>query len=128
MEQLLALAAVLIFVSVVSSKISDKFAIPVLLIFLAVGMLAGSEGIGGIFFNDTRIAKSIGVIALIFIIFSGGFDTDWKETKPVLWHGVLLSTVGVFITAVITGFFAMYALGFSLLEGMLLGSIVSSTD
>jgi len=127
-EQLLALTAVLIFVSVVSSKISDKFAVPVLLIFLAVGMLAGSEGIGGIVFNDTRIAKSIGVIALIFIIFSGGFDTDWKDTKPVLWQGILLSTAGVFITAVITGFCAVCVLGFSVLEGMLLGSIVSSTD
>jgi len=120
--------AVLIFVSVVSSKLSDRFAIPALLLFLAVGMLAGSEGIGGIYFDNAHLAKSIGVIALMFIIFSGGLDTNWKETKPVVLPGVILSTVGVLLTAIITGVFAVYILKFSFLEGMLLGSIVSSTD
>jgi len=127
-ENILLWVAVLIFVSVVSSKVSDRFAIPVLLLFLAIGMLAGSEGIGGIYFDNAQLAKSIGVIALIFIIFSGGFDTDWKDTGPVVWPGVMLSTLGVLLTAVITGCFAIYILKFSFLEGMLLGSIVSSTD
>lgn len=120
--------AILIFVSVISSKLSDRFAIPVLLLFLGIGMLAGSEGIGEIYFDNAQMAKSIGVVALIFIIFSGGFDTNWKETKPVVWPGVILSTLGVLITALITGFFAVYILKFSFLEGMLLGSIISSTD
>jgi cell volume regulation protein A len=127
-EYILLWAAVLIFASVVSSKLSDKFAIPVLLLFLAIGMFAGSEGIGGIYFNNAQLAKSIGIIALTFIIFSGGLDTNWKEAKPVVWPGVILSTVGVLLTAVITGIFAVYILKFSFLEGMLLGSIISSTD
>lgn len=120
--------AILIFVSVVSSKLSDRFAIPVLLLFLAIGVLAGSEGLGGIYFDNAQMAKSIGVVALIFIIFSGGLDTNWKDTRSVVWPGIMLSTVGVLLTAVITGFFATYILKFSFLEGMLLGSIVSSTD
>lgn len=127
-ETILLWVAALIFVSVISSKISDRFAIPVLLLFLAIGMFAGSEGVGGLAFDDAQMAKSIGIVALIFIIFSGGFDTNWKETKSVMWPGVLLSTAGVLITAVITGCFAVYILKFSFLEGMLLGSIVSSTD
>lgn len=128
LETVLLWIAVLIFVSVVSSKLADRFAVPVLLLFLAIGILAGSEGIGGIDFNDAQTAKSIGIVALIFIIFSGGFDTDWKETRSVAWPGIILSTAGVLLTAVIAGCFAVYILKFSLLEGMLLGSIVSSTD
>jgi potassium/hydrogen antiporter len=127
-ETILLWVAVLIFVSAVSSKLSDRFAIPALLLFLVIGMLAGSEGIGGIHFDNAQLAKSIGVIALIFIIFSGGLDTNWKDTRAVAWPGVVLSTLGVLLTAVITGFCAVYILKFSFLEGMLLGSIVSSTD
>ncbi|MFA6384487.1 MAG: potassium/proton antiporter, partial [Candidatus Omnitrophota bacterium] len=127
-ENILLWVAVLMFVSVVSSKLSDRLAIPVLLLFLAIGILAGSEGIGGLYFDNAQLAKSIGVVALIFIIFSGGLDTNWKDTRSVVWPGVILSTAGVLLTAVITGFFAVYVLKFSVLEGMLLGSIVSSTD
>ncbi|HPM42276.1 MAG TPA: potassium/proton antiporter [Candidatus Omnitrophota bacterium] len=127
-ENILLWVAALIFVSVVSSKISDRFAIPVLLLFLMIGMLAGSEGIGGVYFDNAQAAKSIGIVALIFIIFSGGFDTNWKESKSVMWPGIVLSTAGVLLTAFITGFFAIHILKFSFLEGMLLGSIVSSTD
>lgn len=127
-ETVLLWTAALIFLSVVSSKLSDKFAIPVLLLFLAIGMLAGSEGMGKLNFNDPQLAKSIGIVALVFIIFSGGFDTRWEDAKSVLWPGIILSTLGVFLTALITGFFAIYILKFSFLEGMLLGSIVSSTD
>src|SRR3990167_793667 len=119
-ETIILWIAVLLFVSVVSSKLSDKFAVPVLLLFLAIGMLAGSEGIGKIYFDNAQMAKSIGIVALIFIIFSGGFDTNWKETKSVMWPGVILSTAGVLLTAVITGCFAIYILKFSFLEGMLL--------
>jgi|SRR3989339_81273 len=127
-ETIILWIAVLLFVSVVSSKLSDKFAVPVLLLFLTIGMLAGSEGIGKIYFDDAQLAKSTGVVALIFIIFSGGFDTNWKDTKSVVLPGLILSTLGVLLTAIIIGFFAVYILKFSILEGMLLGSIVSSTD
>lgn len=127
-ENTLLWAAALIFVSVIASKLSDRFAVPALLLFLVIGMLAGSEGIGGIYFDDPQLAKSIGIVALIFIIFSGGLDTSWKETRPVVWPGIALSTAGVLMTACITGYFAARILKCSLLEGMLLGSIVSSTD
>jgi len=127
-ETILLWVAVLMFVSVISSKLSDRLAIPVLLLFLVIGMLAGSEGLGRLYFNNAQLAKSIGLVALVFIIFSGGLDTNWKDTRPVVWPGIILSTLGVLITAIITGFFAVYILKFSFLEGMLLGSIVSSTD
>ncbi|HOE68621.1 MAG TPA: potassium/proton antiporter [Candidatus Omnitrophota bacterium] len=127
-EQVLLAVSLLLLMGVFSSKVSDRFAIPVLLLFLAIGMLAGSEGPGKIYFDNAPLAKSIGIIALIFIIFHGGLDTDWEEVRPVLWHAALLSTIGVLLTAVITGYFAMLILKFSFLEGMLLGSIVSSTD
>lgn len=128
LETILLWSSILIFASVISSKLADRFAIPVLILFLGIGMLAGSEGIGKIYFDNEQLAKSIGIVALIFIIFSGGFDTNWKETRPVVWPGIMLSTAGVLLTAVIMGFFAVAVLKFSLLEGMLLGSIVSSTD
>lgn len=127
-ETILLWVAVLLFVSVISSKISDRFAVPVLLLFLAIGMLAGSEGIGRIYFDNAQIAKSLGIVTLVFIIFSGGLDTNWKDSKSIVLPGILLSTIGVLVTAIITGFFAVYILKFSFFEGMLLGSIVSSTD
>ena len=80
----LILAAVLLVLSVTASKISDRFGIPALLVFLVVGMLAGSDGPGGIYFDDASLAQSIGVIALVVILFSGGLDTEWKSVRPVL--------------------------------------------
>jgi cell volume regulation protein A len=91
-------------------------------------MLAGSEGIGGIYFDNPRLAQYIGVLALVFILFSGGLETDWKTVRPILKEGLLLATVGVFVTALLVGWFAMWALHFSVIEGLLLGAIVSSTD
>jgi len=114
--------------SVLASKFSDRFAVPALLLFMIIGMLAGSEGIGGLFFDNYRVAKSIGIVALIFIIFSGGVDTTWRLVRPLFIPGLLLSTLGVLITAVVVGCSAMVLLNFSLFEGLLLGAIVSSTD
>ncbi len=127
-EYILLAASLLILISVVSSKVSDKFAIPALLLFLTIGMLAGTEGIGGIHFDNPSLAKSIGIVALIFIIFSGGIETGWLDVRPIIGPGLLLSTVGVLFTAIILGVFSVYILKFSFLEGLLLGAIVSSTD
>lgn len=124
----LIIASILLLISVLVSKISDRFGIPALLLFLVLGMLAGSDGFGGIYFDDPALAQFVGVIALVIILFSGGLGTDWNEVRPVLKEGLLLSTLGVLITAVIVGLFASIVLGFSILEGLLLGSIVSSTD
>lgn len=121
-------ASLLLFVSVLVSKISDRFGVPSLLLFLILGMLAGSEGPGGIYFDDPVLAQSISITSLVLILFSGGLDTEWNEVRSVLRHGLLLSTLGVFITALTVGLFARAILGYSLVEGLLLGSIVSSTD
>ena len=127
-ELLLIAGPLLILLSILASKLSSLLGVPSLLLFLLVGMLAGSEGFGGIHFNDPRLVQSLGVIALVYILFSGGLDTNWKSIKPVLGKGMLLSTFGVLITAVVTGWFSCVVLDFSLLEGFLLGAIVSSTD
>jgi cell volume regulation protein A len=91
-------------------------------------MLAGSEGPGGIDFNNPWFAQALGVVALAFILFSGGLDTDWANVRPVLGQAVTLSTFGVFITAGLVGLFVSFFLDFTLLEGLLFGAIISSTD
>ena len=127
-EYILLAAAVLVLTSVLVSKISDRFGVPALLLFLILGMLAGSDGPGGIYFDDPALAQFIGVNALVLILFSGGLGTAWRRVRPVLKEGLLLSTAGVFITALVVGLFSSLLLGLPLVEGLLLGSIVSSTD
>jgi potassium/hydrogen antiporter len=127
-DHILVAASVLLLLSVLASKASAKLGIPALLLFLVLGMLAGSDGPGGIYFDDAHLAQSLGVVALALILFSGGLDTEWSSVRPVLLKGLALSTAGVLITAVLVGLFARVVLGFSLLEGILLGAIVSATD
>ena len=127
-EQIFLGAAVLLLVSLFGSKLSGRLGIPVLLLFLIIGMLAGSDGLGGIYFDNPHIAKTISVAALIFILFSGAVDTNWQDVKQVTWSSISLSTIAVIITAVVMGIAAYYILHFSWLESLLLGTIVSSTD
>ncbi len=125
---ILLAAALLIFLGVLSSKLSDRFSIPSLVLFLGIGIMAGSEGIVGIEFNNAALAKSIGVIALSFILFSGGLETDFGEAKRVFAKGITLSTLGVLITAGVVGIFASWVFRIPLKDGLLLGAIISSTD
>ncbi len=127
-ENILLVGSLLLFVSIIAGKTSYKFGVPTLLLFLAIGMLAGSDGIGGIHFDNPAIAQFIGVVSLNFILFSGGLDTNWTSVKPILREGIVLSTIGVLLTAVSLGTFVWYATDFTFYESMLLGSIVSSTD
>jgi cell volume regulation protein A len=127
-EYILLAASTMLLASIASSKIAGKLGIPALLLFLVVGMLAGSEGFGGLYFDDALFSQSLGVLALIFILFAGGLDTHWTAVRPVLSMGLSLATVGVLISATLVGVFAVVVLGFTLLEGLLLGAIVSSTD
>ncbi|MCL5266834.1 MAG: potassium/proton antiporter [Bacteroidetes bacterium] len=127
-EYFLLVGSVLVLLSIGIAKLSDNLGVPVLLLFLILGMLAGSEGIGGIYFDNAGLAQSIGIVALIFILFAGGLDTKWSEVRPVVWQAAGLSIAGVFITALAVGLFATWLLGFSFLEGLLLGAVVSSTD
>lgn len=128
LETALLGAAILLIISVFASKISTRFSVPALAIFLAIGMLAGSEGIGGINVDDPFAVQSIGVIALIFILFAGGLDTPVKETRSVLGRGVILATVGVLITALVLAGAVFLLLDISPAEAFLLGAIVASTD
>ncbi len=91
-------------------------------------MLAGSDGLGGFYFDNAWLAQSVGVVALAFILFSGGLNTPWLDVRPVLKQGLALSTLGVTLTAVCVGWFAATFLGFTLPEGVLLGAIIASTD
>ena len=127
-ENILLVGSVLLFVSIVAGKTSYRFGVPTLLFFLGVGMLAGSEGIGGINFDDPKLAQFIGIVSLNFILFSGGLDTNINSIKPIAKIGISLATLGVFITAVSLGVAIWLITDFTIYESLLLGSIVSSTD
>lgn len=127
-DNILLIGSILLLLSILASKTTGKFGVPALIIFLTIGMLAGSDGIGGIHFDDPNLTQSLGVIALTFILFSGGLETKWENVKPVLWQGITLSTLGVLLTAVSLGLFISYISDFTLTEGLLIGAIVSSTD
>ena len=127
-ENIMLVGSLLLLISIVAGKTSYRFGVPTLLLFLAIGMLAGSEGIGGIHFDDPKIAQFIGIVSLNFILFSGGLDTNWSSVRPVVREGLMLSTLGVLLTAVSLGTFVWYVTDFTIYESMLLGSIVSSTD
>jgi potassium/hydrogen antiporter len=118
----------LIILSILTIKLSNRFGIPSLVLFLAIGMLAGSDGLGGITFDNPSLVRSLGITALVLILFSGGLDTEWSAVRPIVWQGLSLSTIGVLITALLIGVFVAWVQGFSFLEGLLLGAIVSSTD
>lgn len=127
-ENILLVGSLLLLVSIIAGKTSYKFGVPTLLLFLAIGMLAGSDGIGGIRFDDPKLAQFIGIVSLNFILFSGGLDTNWTAVKPILREGIVLSTLGVLLTAISLGTFVWFVTDFTIYESLLLGSIVSSTD
>ncbi|HLT24741.1 MAG TPA: cation:proton antiporter, partial [Ignavibacteria bacterium] len=128
LESILAIVSVLIIVSIIIARFTDNIGVPSLLLFLGVGMLAGSDGPGDIFFENIELAQAVGILALIFILFSGGLDTNWSKAKSASKDAILLATLGVLLTTAGVGLFAYYVLGFGLIEGLLLGSIISSTD
>lgn len=127
-EEWLLVSSVLLLLSILAWKISNRLGIPALLLFLGIGMLAGSDGPGGIYFDNALVAQSVGVIALAFILFAGGLDTEWKVVRPALGGALALSTIGVLLTAAIVGIFSVFLLRVSFLEGLLLGAIISATD
>lgn len=128
------IGSILLFVSIVVGKTGYKFGVPTLLLFLFVGMAFGSDGLG-IQFHSAEEAQFIGMLALSIILFSGGMDTKLKEIKPILVPGVMLSTVGVLLTALLTGLFIWWLSGmswtnihFPLITSLLLAATMSSTD
>ncbi len=135
---MMLVGAVLLVVSIFASKASSRFGVPSLLLFLLVGMLFGSDGLG-IPFDNARAAQAIGTVALCVILFSGGFETSFREIKPILGPGVVLATAGVLMTALITGAFiwlvsdmlfdwGLIGIRLSFMESLLMAAVMSSTD
>ena len=138
-EVVYVLAGILLLAGVIASKVAIRFGIPALFLFLVLGMLAGSDGILGIYFDNPQLTRTVGDLALVIILFAGGLDTHWRQIRPVLGIGLTLSTVGVILTTLLVGTFAWFVLGsfssfnigpegITWLEGLLIGAIVSSTD
>ena len=131
-ENILLIGAMLLFISILAAKLSPKVGTPALLLFLFIGMLFGSDGLG-IQFNNPEIAQFVGMLALSIILFSGGMETKYSEIKPVAAPGVVLATVGVLLTALLTGCFIYWVCGMigikiGFLESLLMASVMSSTD
>jgi len=120
--------ALLLLVSIVASDISSRMGAPLLLVFLALGMLAGEDGPGGIQFDDFELAYVIGTLALAVIIFDGGMRTRREHFRVALWPAVTLAGPGVVISAALVGAFAAWLLDLGWLQGLLIGAIVGSTD
>lgn len=133
-ENILLVGSILLFVSIIVGKTGYRFGVPALLLFLVVGMLFGSDGLG-LQFHNAKEAQFIGMVALSIILFSGGMDTKFTEIKPILSPGIVLSTLGVLLTALFTGLFIWWLSGMSwtiihlpLITSLLLASTMSSTD
>ena len=133
-ENILLLGSILVFSAIIISKTGYKLGVPSLLVFLVVGMLFGSDGLG-LHFENAKQAQFIGMISLSVILFSGGMDTKIREVKPILLPGLLLSTLGVLVTTALTGLFIYYVshetgfdINLSLIVSMLLAATMSSTD
>lgn len=127
-NMILFMIGILLLLGIGSSKFSARIGMPVLVLFLGVGMLAGSEGLGGIAFENYHFANSIGSVALALILFDGGLRTSLRSVRSAWRPALSLSTLGVLLTSLLTGFAATWVLGIPLLHGMLLGAIVGSTD
>jgi cell volume regulation protein A len=126
--ELILVAGALLAAGIVGALLADRVRIPGLLLFLGLGMLAGSEGIGGIEFSDTELARTLGTIALVLILFEGGLTAGWSEIRPVLGTAASLAIVGTVVTAALAGIAAKWIFGLSTLEGMLVGAAVAATD
>lgn len=120
--------ALLLLGGVLLSKTSSRLGVPSLLLFLGLGMVAGSDGLLGIEFDDVELARSIGIVALTLILFSGGLGTRWDDVRPALRPGMSLATIGVLVSAATLGLLASLVLGIDPLQGLLLGGIIASTD
>ena len=128
MVNVMIICGLVLLMCITSTKILYRFGVPILLVFIVFGMLFGPDGLVGIEFNDYQLASKISTVALIFIMFYGGFGTNWEMARPVAIQSVFLSTLGVIFTAGLTGLFCFFVFKTTLLEGLLIGSIVGSTD
>jgi potassium/hydrogen antiporter len=128
LEQVMLIAGAFLVLSVLMSKATGRLGVPALLVFMGIGMLAGSDGPGGIHFDDAGLARGLGIVALAFILFGGGMNTPWQTVKPVWRSALSLSTLGVAITTGIVGVFGYLVVGLPLYVSLLLGAIMAATD
>lgn len=127
-NQFIFLFALLLIVSVVVTKFSTRLGVPALVLFIAVGMIVGSDGFGLVYFDNAHLAEAIGIFALIVILFEGGLHANWHSMKPALAPAITMATIGVLLTAAIVAVAAHYIFDLTWLESVLIGSIVGSTD
>jgi cell volume regulation protein A len=126
--ELILVAGALLAAGILGALLADRIRIPGLLLFLGLGMLAGSEGIGGIEFDNVELARTLGTIALVLILFEGGLTAGWGEIRPVLGTAASMATIGTAITACAAGLAAHWIFGLSVLEGMIVGAAIAATD
>src|SRR6202008_3325241 len=126
--ELILIAGVLLAAGIAGALLADRVRIPGLLLFLGLGMLAGSEGIGGIEFDDTGLARTLGTIALVLILFEGGLTSGWSEIRPVLGTAASLATVGTLATALLAGGAGKSMFDLLWPEGMIVGAATAATD
>lgn len=128
MTELMIISGLVLIICITSTKVLYKFGVPMLLIFIVLGMVFGSDGLVGIYFDNYELTSKLCSLGLVFIMFYGGFGTNWNIAKPVAFPSILMSSLGVIITAGLTGLFCHLVIKTSLLEGILIGAIVASTD
>ncbi|RYD03807.1 hypothetical protein N752_17110 [Desulforamulus aquiferis] len=122
------LVALFLIVGVLATKFSTRMGVPALILFILVGMITGSDGLGIIYFDNVKQAQIIGILALVIILFEGGLHTKWSTVKPVAIPSISLATVGVLITSTVVAVAAKVILGVTWFEGFVFGAIVGSTD
>ncbi|HEX3736626.1 MAG TPA: cation:proton antiporter, partial [Solirubrobacterales bacterium] len=125
---LILIAGVLLAAGIAGALLADRMRVPALLLFLALGMLAGSEGLGGVDFSNYDLARTLGTIALVLILFEGGLTSGWSEIRPVLGTAASLATLGTLATALLAGVAAKWIFGLTWLEGMIVGAAIAATD
>ena len=128
MTKLMIISGLVLIICITSTKVVYRFGVPILLIFIVLGMLFGSDGIVGIYFDNYELTSKLCSLGLVFIMFYGGFGTNWRVAKPISTPAILMSSLGVIITGALTGLFCYFVIKTSLLEGLLIGAIVASTD
>jgi potassium/hydrogen antiporter len=126
--ELILVAGTLLALGIGAALLADRVKVPGLILFLGLGMLVGSEGLGGVEFDDTELTRTLGTIGLVLILFEGGLAAGWREIRPVLTTAIALATVGTVLTAVMAGFAAAWILDLGTLEGLIIGSAIAATD
>jgi len=126
--ELILIAGIVLALGIAAALIAERVQVPGLLLFLGLGMLVGSEGIGGVEFDDAELTRTLGTIGLVLILFEGGLSAGWGQIRPVLPTAISLATVGTILTALIAGFTAAWVFDLGTLEGLIIGAAVAASD